>query len=270
MSKVIDVFTYNGESDILEIHLNVLNDYVDEFIIVEAPTTFSGKEKPLYFEQQKDRFKDFLHKIKYFVIDEDYTEEEIVLAKSSPNTQGAEHWTHEFLQKESIRKALTHLDDDDIVFIGDADEVWNPICAESFRTTFAIANFPCIVKLKLRVYSYFLNNKSDEQFWGTLVTNYANIKDECLNHLRTNDLFKNKEYCGWHFTSMGGEQELRRKLSDSYTQETYNNQWIQDNLHDNIKGNRDFLGRDFRYWISEEEWPAYLKENKDKYLHLCK
>ena len=65
---ICDVFTFNGEYDLLEIRLNILDKYVDQFVIVEAPTTFSGKSKPLYYEQGKDRYKQWHDKIKYFVI----------------------------------------------------------------------------------------------------------------------------------------------------------------------------------------------------------
>lgn len=253
----IDVFTFNGEYDLLEIRLNILNDYVDEFIIVEAPTTFSGKPKPLYYDQNKDRYKQWHSKIKYFVVDENYTAEEIAQAENSPNTRGAAHWKREFLQKESIKKAITHLKDDDLCFIGDVDEIWEP------------ADLGVRGKLRLRVYSYYLNNESSEQFYGTICYPYKHIKDTCLNHLRTNSM-KDDHYSGWHFTSMGGYEEVKRKLSDSYTRESYWTEGVENNLKNNVENSKDFLGRGFVYKIDESNWPQYLKDNKQKYAHLCK
>jgi beta-1,4-mannosyl-glycoprotein beta-1,4-N-acetylglucosaminyltransferase len=257
MSKVIDTVSYNGEQDLLEIRLNILNEVVDQFIIVEAPTTFSGKPKPLYYEQQKERFRDFWPKIKSFVIDENYTPEEIALAESSPNTQGAAHWKHEFLQKESIKKTLTHLQDEDIVFIGDCDEIWEP------------AIIGMRGKLRLKVYTYWLNNRSSENFYGTIVYPYQHIKNECLNHLRVNAT-KDDHFSGWHFTSMGGPDELRRKLTDSYTEETYAHPQVLINLEENMEQSKDFLGRNFTYKLDEVDWPQYLKDNREKYKHLIK
>jgi len=254
---IVSAFTYNGEKEILDIHLNVLNDKVDEFIIIEAPTTFSGKKKPLYFENHEHLFKEFLPKIKYHVIDEDYSPEEISLAKESPNTKGATHWTREFLQKESIKKALTHLNDEDIVIISDVDEIWE-LPPLSMRKVW---------KLKLRVYTYYLNNRSSEEFWGPIIGKYKHIKNECLNHARTNAI-KTEGYYGWHFTSL--RDELERKLTDSYTEETYASKWVLDNLSRNIAANKDFLGRDFIYYPDETNWPRYLKENKHKYKNLCR
>lgn len=260
---IIDCFTFNGEYDLLEIRLNILNNCVDEFIIVEAPTTFSGKPKPLYYEQGKERYKQWHNKIKYFVIDENYTPEEIAQAENSPNTRGAAHWKREFLQKESIKKALTHLKDGDIVFIGDVDEIWKPELAGWQHS------HP--MKARFLVYCYFLNNFSSEVFWGTLIARYADIKNECLNHMRSDtSLYWAGIFCGWHFTSLGGYEEVKRKLSDSYTRESYWTEGVENNLKNNVENSKDFLGRGFTYTVDESDWPQFLKDNKQKYAHLCK
>lgn len=260
--RVIDIITFNGESDLLEIRLNILNDFVDEFVIVEARTTFSGKPKPLYYEQEKERYQAFAHKIKYFVIDESYDPETMALSDASPNTKGANHWKREFCQKESIKKALTHLHDHDLCFIGDCDEIWNPeYCLDLGEEN--------PIKIELKVYTYSLNNKSSEEFYGTLIAPYARIKNECLNHLRTNsEKFLSNEILGWHFTSMGGYESVKRKLSDSYTEESYWSLAVQQGLERNIHENRDFLGRDFTYEIDDSQLPSYISNNRHLYEHL--
>jgi beta-1,4-mannosyl-glycoprotein beta-1,4-N-acetylglucosaminyltransferase len=256
---IYDIFSYNGEADLLEIRLNILNDFVDQFIICEAPTTFSGKPKPLYYLQQEERYAKWKDKIKYYPINENYSPEEIALAENSPNTKGAEHWKHEFLQKESIKKALTHLKDDDICFIGDVDELWQmPEMVASPR------------KLKLQVYTYWLNNRSSEEFWGTLVSHYHYLKNACLNHLRSDNSLRTQDYFGWHFTSMGGYEEVKRKLTDSYTRESYWTPEVESNLEQNLKENKDFLGRNFTYILDERDLPKYILDNKLRYAHLWK
>jgi len=263
MSKIVDIFSFNGEYDLLEIRLNILNDYVDEFIIVEATETFSGKPKELYYEKQKERFAKWQDKIKYFVVRPPYEAGIVVLANESPNTRGAEHWKREFCQKESIKQALTHLKDEDIVFIGDVDEIVEPIFYDSPTDSHRL------IKYKLRVYTYWLNNRSSEPFWGTISDKYGNIKNECLNHLRGNGEGKNTiNECGWHFTSL--KDGLERKLTDSYTKETYANDWVMNNLEENIKNNKDFLGRDFTFKEDVSEWPEWLKNNRHLYKHLLK
>ncbi|MES3032184.1 MAG: hypothetical protein V4699_03005 [Patescibacteria group bacterium] len=263
--KIYDIFTYNGEADILEIRLNILKDYVDQFVIVEAPTTFSGSKKPLYFEEQKPHFAPFLDKIKYFIIDDYPNDPEILrLADQSSNVpkDGPEHWRREFFQKESIKKALMHLREEDVCFIGDVDEIWNPeILIDYSRDD--------VFKLKQDVYAYYLNNKSNEPWAGTLVTKYKNIKNSCLNHLRTANKTKYTyvENGGWHFTSMGGINEVRRKLKDSYTQESYNTEEVQKNLEKRF-GKSDYIGRNFKFEIDEKDLPKYILDNRKKYKKL--
>lgn len=251
---VVDVCTYNGEKELWDIHYNVLKDHVDEFIVVEFDKTFSGIDKPSTF--QTAEYPD----VKYYYVGEDYYSKYAEMAESSPNTQGATHWKREFMQKESIKDALTHLKDDDVVFIGDVDEVWAP----------DVYDISHPIKFKLDVYTYWLNNRSSEKFWGTLASKYVHIKDNCLNHIRSTNHYKTTEAHGWHFTSQGGYNAVDKKLKDSYTEETYYNQWVKDNLEQNIAQNKDFLGRDFEYTIDESEWPQYLKDNREKYAHLCK
>lgn len=250
---IIDVCTYNGEKDIWDIHYNVLKDHVDEFVVVEFDRTFSGEIKPPTFPVVE------YPQVHYYYIGEEVYEKYREMAYLSPQTQGADHWKREFMQKESIKDTLTSLLDTDIVCIGDVDEIWKPSALK--------LAFP--VKLKLDVYTYYLNNKSSEQFWGTIIANYETIKNTCLNHLRTNAPKTKKSY-GWHFTSMGGVSALKQKLENSYTQDSYATPQVLQNLEYNIQSNQDFLGRDFTYEIDEKNWPLYLKEHKGDYKHLCR
>ena len=264
---IFDIITYNGEEELFEIRYNVLKDYVDEFRVVEFDKTFSGKPKESIFNQNWP-------KVKHYFITEDVWSKYREVAKQSPNTEygkGAEHWVREFCQKESIKDCLTGLGNLDVMFIGDCDEIWNPEYVNSLK--YKYYGFP--KKLKLGVYSYWLNNKSSEQFWGTIVARYiGDVKDKdgrenCLNHLRVGAPRSSEEF-GWHFTSIGSPGILRKKLTDSYTEESYATKSILDNLEQNINNNKDFLGRDFTYQVDESEWPQYLKNNREKYKYLLK
>src|SRR3990167_4593655 len=238
---IIDVVTYNGEQELFEIRYNILKDFVDEFRVIEFDRTFSGKPKEKKFNKNWD-------KVKHYFLTEDTWRKYKNLAWQSPNTLGAEHWKREFMQKESIKDCLTDLDDEDIIMLGDVDE---------------LPDMPKMIsqprKLKLRVYTYWLNNRSSEEFWGTLVSRWRYLKNECLNHLRSDVSLRTKEYFGWHFTSLASY--LKQKLQDSYTKETYATEQVLSNLSNNIKENKDFLGRNFTYRIDESEWPQWLQEH---------
>ena len=64
--RIFDCFIFNHEIELLEIRMNILNDYVDKFVITEGDITFSVNQKKvisLIIE------KDFLSgKIKLFII----------------------------------------------------------------------------------------------------------------------------------------------------------------------------------------------------------
>jgi len=174
-------------------------------------------------------------------------------------------WVREYTQKESMRYALTHLKDDDLVFIGDADEIWNPLNIPTERC-----------KLEQIVYSYYLNNRSSEWWEGTSVMPYSLIKQYTLDDLRAHDhhkrpiekapTFPNK---GWHFTNQGGAEFVKRKLN-SYSHQEFNHQQITDNIQNQIDNNKDFIGRDFTFKVDESGLPEYIINNRQKYLHLLK
>ncbi|HZX73462.1 MAG TPA: hypothetical protein VFE57_03515, partial [Cyclobacteriaceae bacterium] len=67
---VVDCFTFFNELDLLEIRLNILNETVDRFVLVEATRTFQNNPKPLYFNENKKRFEAFLPKITHIIVDD--------------------------------------------------------------------------------------------------------------------------------------------------------------------------------------------------------
>lgn len=285
MAKVYDVFTFFNELDLLELRLEMMDSFVDKFVIIECVETFSGNKKPLYYEENKDRFKKYHHKIIHHVTQDppksfDDLRERIldlnsdnlmkqicIQALTTSNVPPGElHWLKEFYQKENIRRALLGLEDDDICFIGDLDEIWNP------DLDYSTIDNHSIYKLKQLVYVGYLNNKSNEPWAGTLLTKYKNIKDSCLNHLRTtsktNYMYTNN--AGWHFSFMGGEDRIKLKI-ESYGHQEFNNDEVKSQVSKNLELGKDLLGRsEFYYTINESELPKYVIENKEKYKHLFK
>ena len=56
--KIFDCFMYFDEETVLELRLNILNKYVDYFVIVESSFTHKGDKRDLKFNHQKfDKFK---------------------------------------------------------------------------------------------------------------------------------------------------------------------------------------------------------------------
>ena len=48
-SKIIDCFIFYNEVDLLTYRLNILNDIVDYFVLVESTHTHVGKPKQLFY-----------------------------------------------------------------------------------------------------------------------------------------------------------------------------------------------------------------------------
>ncbi len=109
MRRIYDCFIFNDELDLLEARLSWLDEYVSYFVIVEATRTFSGRAKPLYFSEHRDRFARWAEQIRLVVVDD------------LPQN-GAERWTAEVRQRNAMLDALTDARSDDVAIISDVDE----------------------------------------------------------------------------------------------------------------------------------------------------
>jgi len=261
---VIDIFPFFNELSLLEIRLNILNDYVDKFVICEATETFSGLPKPLYFKDNEERFAKWKDKIVHYVVETD--QELYDKAIASPNTGDAkEHWwVREFMQKESAIKALSFCKDEDIICISDVDEIWNP-------ALFPTVKDEQVYRPTLTAYYYSLNNRSDHAEGSTegRISTFKTFKKYGANHIRTEREVKSIKIPngGWHFCNIGNEEFIKSKL-EAYGHQEWNTAQIKSNIKGKIFINEDFAGRGFNLWKDEKDLPKYLLENKDKYKHL--
>lgn len=251
MSRVFDTFCFFNELDLLEIRLSILDHYVDHFILVESPETFSGNPKPLYYLENIDRFAKWNHKI---------TRVEV------PAKECANSFERAAYQKDSIRDAIkNYAKDHDVVYFGDLDEIWKPQDINDDR----------VYNLRQLNYCYYLNNRSSEQWVGTIVGRWKTLKTNTLNHWRaTHD--NEMGNGGWHFTNIGGADQIRKKL-ESYDHQEFNHESIKADIERKIEAGEDYVGRrvdwlgnPFVFHISEVDLPQYVLDNKQKYGHLFK
>lgn len=256
MPKVFDTFSMFNELDLLEIRLNILDPYVDYFVIAESSETFSGKPKPLYYQDNLERFAKWNDKILWI---------------ENPKLETSNSFERAGFQKDNLRKFLIGLaDDNDIVYFGDLDEIFKP----RYGIQKEIPNDK-VYNLKQLNYSYYLNNLSSEEWIGTIVGKWGTIKNNTFNHWRANhdSLLPNG---GWHFSNVGGVEQIRKKL-EAYDHQEFNTESIKDDLKNKIKNNEDYLGRQLDYYgkpfvfkTDESELPQYLLDNRDKWKHLFK
>ena len=254
---IYDIFSFNNELDMLELRLNILNSYVDKFVLVEADKTFSGVDKPLYYEENKKRFEKFHDKIIHHKVldspknttDSECDQEYLHMAMNSDNVTH-EHicWLIEFYQKEHIKKALIDLHDDDICYVCDLDEIWN------YELKFSPMRDEILKPTINNCYIEYLNVRTDENwtyFTGPIVTRYENIKNECLNHLRTRRKMEHRytyiENGGWHFNALGGVQ---KKMED-FKHPVYHPQYME--------------WRKSGYRVDETGLPEYILNNRNEF-----
>ena len=276
--KIYDCFQFFNELDLLEIRLNVLNDYVDYFVLAESTVTFSGLDKPLYYQENKDRFEKFNDKIIHLVID---------------NTPDGNPFERDVFQKNSIIRGLTECSDDDIIIASDLDEIPDPEvieqlvqnCEDGKVYHFAQDLFYYYLNLKevsgsLLSYTGEFNNVEEKKWLGSKMCKYGFLKQHTVNGLRAPDM-KDCGYRvspgGWHFTYVGSdgsmtpEQKIAYKIESAAHQE-FNNDSIKSRIDENINSNRDIFYRPSNFQVVEvdESFPKYIRDNQDKYQYIIK
>jgi beta-1,4-mannosyl-glycoprotein beta-1,4-N-acetylglucosaminyltransferase len=246
---IYDCFSFFNELDLLEIRLNILDEYVDYFVLSESTQTFSGIEKPLYYIENKERFSKWNHKIIHHV---------------NVPIETKDSFERAYFQKESIIKSIENINDEDVVYYGDVDEIWKPQDVDDN-----------VYKLHQLNYAYYFNYRSSEEWIGTLVGKYKNIKKSGFNYLRANPTHF-KQDGGWHFTSMGGADQIRKKL-EAYDHQEYNLDWIKNTIEIRMQEGKDFAGRPndwrgipFSFHVDESQLPKYILENREKYSKYFK
>jgi beta-1,4-mannosyl-glycoprotein beta-1,4-N-acetylglucosaminyltransferase len=206
---IYDVFTFFNELELLELRLNELSSVVDFFVICEATKTHRGEAKPLFFEENRERFKPWLDRIYHYVVHD--------MPGGSRNDIEAT-WCREFHQRDCIKRILPRVADDDVVVFGDADEIIRPSSLESYSTSMGIR------ELEMRFYHFFLNYKSNGGWSLATIFPGHVYNTTALSSLRHVDHRYPKRYkshgcladAGWHFSYTGGIERVKYKLR-SYT-----------------------------------------------------
>lgn len=287
MKKIYDCFLFFNEIDILELRMEILGNYIDKFVIIESSVTFSGKEKPLFFKQNKDKFTKFQDKIIHVIVDDtpnDFTnlpyinnpltENDIIKNKILKFVETSEgwgrhqkQWGRETYQRESILYGLKECSDDDIILISDLDEIPNPNEIENIKTS--ITNE--IFDFKQTTYYYYFNLLKECNWSGTKCLTNSNLKNKSINLIRQNKYTTNVIGSGgWHFSFMGGIEKIKAKI-DAYSHQEYNNQHIISNIENNVNSENDPFFRGGLTKVSvDDSFPKYILKNINKFKHMIK
>ena len=125
--KIYDCFQFFDEEMLLDLRLNIMNKYVDKFVITEATYMHNGKPKKLIFNIEK--FSKFKDKIIYNVVDKQPTTLETINENDSNDIKGSKLINNsikrENHQREMAKNSLDEVGEEDVILINDIDEIPN-------------------------------------------------------------------------------------------------------------------------------------------------
>jgi len=276
--KIYDVFPFYNEINLLAMRMRILDPYVDFFVISEATTTHSGLAKPMYFQQHRELFSEFEEKIIY---------EPIVKLFDGDN------FGRDRFQREELFGVLSrHCLDEDILILGDLDEIPNPKILEQ-ATKVASAN--SVAHLAQDVYFFYLNYKETKgkivsysgdfpgvrkkKWLGTKVVSYGYAREFGFTDMR-HPMHKSRgvrvDPGGWHFSYMGSlpgvlvEERVRAKMLASPHQELMSDDAFA-RVEERIAKGKDPWGRrgpKFCKVPIDGNFPSHIRENVETYKDL--
>lgn len=277
---VIDCIPFFNELDILKLRLEIMDPYVDRFVIEESTVTFSNMPKELCFEKHKDMFERFLPKITYIVVDD--SPEDVV--------------THirDKYQKNALVRGLEEATDQDVILLSDVDEIPNPVVLKEIIQHFdpnkiyhlAQRQFYCYLNLEeksgnlLSITGEFPEISPKERKWlGTKIFSKKNIPEKGIIELREHSVTAPNavriQDGGWHFGYMGSfhETDVSKRVGDKVVaaaHQEYNTEDILKEVPDRLLLGEDIFGRNaiFCRVPMDETYPKYLLDHQKEYEYL--
>jgi beta-1,4-mannosyl-glycoprotein beta-1,4-N-acetylglucosaminyltransferase len=217
---------FYDEDVILDLRLNILNEYIDYFVIVESKFFHNGKERKLRFDIEK--YTKFRDKIIYIIQDNQPSGIQEILKSDDEGTISAKEINNALLRENSqrnlISQGLKMAADNDLILISDVDEIPNLEKVKLKETKNEILMFV------QDIFYYKLNRYLPNFQWfgtkGCLKKNLKspqwlrNIKNKKYSFLRIDTFFSDKKYInkkfinhgGWHFSNLKNAEDLELKL----------------------------------------------------------
>ncbi|RGP67493.1 hypothetical protein FLONG3_8484 [Fusarium longipes] len=273
--KIYDLFMVKTELDFLEIRLKTLYNYVDYFVIVEAPLTFQGGPKDLTIRDNWKRFEAYHDKMMYHQLE--YPED----------FKPLRHWDREDLQRNAMyEQVFPRLTGEqapalgDVILVADVDEVPRPATMLVLRT----CNFPRRLTLSSKFYYYsfqFLHNGPEWPF--PQATYYKGMRETILpGNLRTGDagipLLRDLEKgvlsnAGWHCSSCFATVDQFLNKMASFSHAWMNHESFRDRHHiaSAVRQGVDLWGRKedtFTQIDDNVDLPECLLDDRDRFRYM--
>ena len=290
--KIYDCFMFFDEEMLLDLRLNIMDKYVDKFIITEASYMHSGKPKKLVFDINK--YSKFRDKIVYHVIDEQPSNIEQINENDDKETKGRKLINNsnkrEHYQREMAQKVLNEVEPEDIIIINDVDEIPN-----LKEVDFKKINKKIII-FKQKMFYYKFNLLYEALPWhGSRACRKKNFispqwlrdtKQKKYPLWRFDTLFSKTKYTsihyvengGWHFTNIKLPEDIEKKFLNFLHHQDFEESGLKLNdikemikekkiLYDHSVDQRSYKWRGSKTLKKVElsEMPDYLSKNYEKY-----
>ena len=290
--KIYDTCIYYDEDILLDLRFNILDRYIDKFIVVESLFTHSGEKKKQNFEIKN--FSKFKHKIEYILLKENpkniYEIKEDDKKKLSKTIDNAN--SREIYQRNAIEKGLNQIHENDWIIISDVDEIPN---LENLNLN-KVNNKIILFNQIFCCYKFNLFSKTINWYGSRMIKKkhlkspqwLRDIKSKKYSIFRADILFSNKKYRdiffvdngGWHFSYLkdakGVEDKLKSirhhvdfELNPVSTEKLEN--MIKDkklvyNYNLDQRAENKFSDNEILENLDFNKLPKFLIENKNKYL----
>jgi beta-1,4-mannosyl-glycoprotein beta-1,4-N-acetylglucosaminyltransferase len=281
--RVFDSFIFFNELDLLEMRLNILNDVVDCFVLTESPFTVSGNEKPLYYQENKDKFSKWNDKIVHYVTEEIPNDFNHMLQKTKYHVaySDTDPYGTKFIDLPiRFQRALYNrnnsafgiekagANDEDLIITSDADEIINPYVLEDLSWFSPDNHYVCLQ----RAFYYKLNYLYQENWMGTRICTFKTLSEVSVDLLRNmhKDAYRIED-AGWHWSFFGDADNFRLKLA-SYEHTENNVDSNTANAEKKIEEGVDPFGRpiDIKVVPIDDSYPEYIVSNQEKYSDFIK
>ena len=265
---IYDCFTYFNEDLILDIRLNILDEFVHKFVIVEATKDHSGRKKKLNFNL--NNFSKFKNKINYIVV------EDMPLTVNSfvkDKVKYHENFVRENYQRNQITKGIQKACDNDLIIISDVDEIPNLKKLKNFNVS------KCTIFYQ-KFYQYKLNLLIANNWPGSriikkkILTSPQEIRYKTVKRIKFWQLhrfFTNPNFIndgGWHFSYLMSPEKIKLKV-ESFAHGEFNRKDITniESIKNKINKNKDIFNRNisFQKVQIDDSFPEYIVKNIQKF-----
>ena len=279
---------FYDEEMLLDLRLNIMDKFVDKFVITEATYMHSGKSKKLTFDINK--FSKFKDKIIYNTVDKIPPNLETINQDDNNEIRGEKLINNsvkrENYQREACKKYISNIEDNDIILINDIDEI-----PDLNKVNFNNINKKLII-FKQKTYYYKFNLQYENLIWhGSRACRkkffispqwLRNIKHKKYPFWRFDIFFSKKKYNnihyiedgGWHFTNIKTPEDLERKFLNFLHHQDFEASGLKlKDIKEKVKNKKILydLGVDQRNYkwsgtknlikVSFKEMPSYLEKN---------